>query len=548
MEHIPGQKHICLDLNLHIDMSNFIYHILNKIRRRYLFLLVIIPLSCEILEENPQTQISTENFYQNESDAFQSLNAAYARLKSNNGYYKQLFLTALFASSDQGLSTYLWKDFKTGNVVNTNSNLFPIWRDIYIGIRDANNVIANIENINIDSELKLRIIGEARFLRALHYFNLVRCFGEIPLRISPAKEGEDNGLELSNINEVYEVIIDDLNHASENCWSKNETRNGYTNELGRVTKTAAHALLTKVYLRIASSKRTASEGVEGNNSYLEFSEDPVFYYQLAKSHADHAIAGDGFSLSSNLSEYTKIFSPDNGNNPEMIFEVQGSSIIGQGTAVSNLFSPKDSGLCGTGFGGTNKLKGKFINLRINKNDNRFQNTIIKEYQNNTRSFQITPNNVGYIPRDLVTGDQKGTLWQIWTAKYIDTEATTEYTSRQNWHIIRLADVYLMRAEALAEISQNPSLANDDINILRSRVEMNDFDASGLSMDQFRTRLLKERGVELYMEGHRFFDLTRMGVYDEYCKTIYGELEGQRQPEDYFWPIPIEETTANNNID
>ena len=53
--------------------------------------------------------------------------------------------------------------------------------------------------------------------------------------------------------------------------------------------------------------------------------------------------------------------------------------------------------------------------------------------------------------------------------------------------------------------------------------MNDFDASGLSMDQFRTRLLQERGVELYMEGHRFFDLTRMGVYDEYCKTIYGEL-------------------------
>ena len=232
----------------------------------------------------------------------------------------------------------------------------------------------------------------------------------------------------------------------------------------------------------------------------------------------------------------------------MIFEVQGSSIVGQGTAVSNLFSPKDSGLCGTGFGGTNKLKGKFINFRINKNDNRFQNTIIKEYQNNTRSFQITPNNVGYIPTDLETGNQKGTLWQIWTAKYIDTQATTEYTSTQNWHIIRLADVYLMRAEALAEISQNPSMANDDINILRSRVEMDDFDGSMLTLEQFRVQLLQERGVELYMEGHRFFDLTRMGIYDEYCKSIYGELEGQRQPEDYFWPIPIEETAANNNIE
>ena len=529
-------------------MINYICYTIRKIRTPLLFLLIIFPLSCETLEENPQVQISTENFYQNENDAFQSLNAAYARLKSNNGYYKQLFLTALFASSDQGQSTYLWKDFKTGNVVNTNSNLFPIWRDIYIAIRDANNVIANIENINIDSELKLRIIGEARFLRALHYFNLVRCFGEIPLRTSPTQAGEDDGLGLSSITKIYQVIIDDLNFASENCWSRNETRNGYTNQLGRATNTAAHALLTKVYLRIASSKRTASEGVEGNHKYLEFNEDPLFYYQMAKSHADYAIDGEGFLLSSSLEDYTNIFSADNGNNPEMIFDVQGSSIVGQGTAVSNLFSPKDSGLCGTGFGGTNKLKGKFINFRINKNDNRFQNTIIKEYQNNTRSFQITPNNVGYIPTDLETGNQKGTLWQIWTAKYIDTQATTEYTSRQNWHIIRLADVYLMRAEALAEISQNPSMANDDINILRSRVEMDDFDGSMLTLEQFRVQILKERGVELYMEGHRFFDLTRMGIYDEYCKSIYGELEGQRQPEDYFWPIPIEETAANNNID
>ena len=177
------------------------------------------------MEENPQAQISTENFYQNENDAFQSLNAAYARLKSNNGYYKQLFLTALFASSDQGLSTYLWKDFKTGNVVNTNSNLYPMWRDMYIGIRDANNVIANIENINIDSELKLRIIGEARFLRALHYFNLVRCFGEVPLRTSPTQASQDEGLGLSAITKVYQVIIEDLEYASENCWSRTETRN-----------------------------------------------------------------------------------------------------------------------------------------------------------------------------------------------------------------------------------------------------------------------------------------------------------------------------------
>jgi hypothetical protein len=106
----------------------------------------------------------------------------------------------------------------------------------------------------------------------------------------------------------------------------------------------------------------------------------------------------------------------------------------------------------------------------------------------------------------------------------------------------------MRAEAMVELSQDPVLANSDFNTLRSRVETASFDGSGMSMSEFRTALLEERGVELYMEGHRFFDLTRMGVYDEYCKTLHGNIDGARQAEDYLWPIPVSETSANNNID
>ena len=64
----------------------------------------------------------------------------------------------------------------------------------------------------------------------------------------------------------------------------------------------------------------------------------------------------------------------------------------------------------------------------------------------------------------------------------------------------------------------------------------------------REELLKERAVELYMEGHRFFDLTRFGVYDEYCRFIYGDTDGARQPEDYTWPIPLTEASTNSEID
>ena len=183
----------------------------------------------------------------------------------------------------------------------------------------------------------------------------------------------------------------------------------------------------------------------------------------------------------------------------------------------------------------------------NKADNRFKQSIISQYETSTRIFNVNPGYTGYIPTVKETGKRAGTLWQIWTGKYIDTEATTEYTSRQNWHVIRLADVYLMRAEANAEITSDPSAANNDINILRNRVEMGEIDYSSLTMASFRNELLKERAVELYMEGLRFFDITRFGVYDEYCKLIYGNIEGARQPEDYFWPIPLIEVSTNSEI-
>ena len=513
-----------------------------------IFLVIASFTSCNVLDEEPFTQPSTENFYQNETDALAALTSVYARLKSGIGYYKQQFMPTLFASSDQGLSTYLYNEFKRGIVTSTNQSLNNLWKELYLGIRDANNVIANVPDIEMDEELKNRIIGEAKFLRALNYFNLVRCFGEVPLRTLPVEAGDDQGLPVSSIVEIYDVIIEDLNFAANHCWGRNETRGNYTNNLGRATNTSAHAMLAKVYTRIASSKRTASEGVLGNDLYLEFPESYIDYYQYAKDECDSAINGQGFNLSGSLEEWVTIFDADNGNNPEMIFDVQGSSLTGQGTAVSNLFTPRNAGLSGSGFGGNNKLKPLFINNRIDKYDNRYLNSIITQYETSTRIFNVNPGTTGYIPTNIATGNNLGTLWQIWTAKYIDSEATTEYTSRQNWHIIRLADVYLMRAEATAEISSNPTEANNDINDLRSRVEMEEVDYSSLSMDLFREELLKERAVELYMEGHRFFDLTRFGIYDEYCRFIYGDTEGARQPEDYTWPIPLIETSTNSEID
>ena len=163
----------------------------------------MIAFSCSELDEQPFTQPNTENFYQNESDAVSALNAAYARLKSGNGYYRQQFLPTLFASSDQGLSTYLYKEFKIGSVTSTNQSLINLWKEIYRGIREANNVISKVPEIEMDENLRNRIVGEAKFLRALHYFNLVRGFGEVPLRTVPLESGEDEGLPVSSLSLIH---------------------------------------------------------------------------------------------------------------------------------------------------------------------------------------------------------------------------------------------------------------------------------------------------------------------------------------------------------
>ncbi len=506
--------------------------------------------SCEdFLEEEPRTEVNINSFYQNESDALAGLTGAYAQLKTGNGYYRQQFLSNMFAASDQGQSSFNHRDFRFGTITNANPMIEQSWIFIYIAIKEANSVIARVPGVpEMDEELRSRILGEARFLRALHYFNLVRCYGEVPLRTSPVEPGED-GLPVSPLSDIFDVIIEDLEFAAANCWGFNENRNGYTNNIGRATKAASHALLAKVYVQMASSLRTAQEGQAGNAKYLTLSNTPDFYYQQAIEQANLALQEPSYSLVSGLSEYETIFDATNGNNPEMLFDIQGSSIAGQGTAVSNLFSPRNSGLAGGGFGGTNRLQGQFINGSINKLDPRFSSSIIDFYQDETRTYVLTPALTGYFRTITATGASNGTLFRVFTSKYIDTEATTEYTSQQNWHVIRLADVYLLRAEALAELNQNPALANDDFNILRARVEMTDlFDGTGMSMDEFRENLLAERGVEFFAEGNRFFDLTRMGVYDEYCRVTYGNSTGARGPEDYTWPIPLIESSANPNID
>ncbi len=519
----------------------------------FLILGIMALTSCQDwLNEEPRIQVGTDYFYQDKDQALMALTAAYAQLKSGPGYYNQQFLSNVYASSDQGTSSWKHGDFAKGILTSTNAALPDTWNQIYVAIRDANNVIHNVADTEMDEVIKARIVGEAKFLRALHYFNLVRCWGEVPLRTEPVKPGE-NGLPVSSRTDIYNVIIDDLKYASDNCWGRGEIKLGETNHLGRATNASAQALLARVYLHIASSARSAFEGSEGCAPYAEFGTEFKAYYDSCRVMCDLALTQSGYALTSSLEDWQEIFDAGNGNNPEMMFDIQGSSATGQGTAVSNLFTPINAGLSGGGWGGTNKMVAGFTQNNVDYKDARLANGVIRYYEDKTYRYELLPACNGYARYLLESGDRKGSVFNIFTSKFIDSDATTEYTSQQNWHVIRLADVYLMRAEALAEIDEDPTLANEDVNILRTRVGMKDLDFAGLTMPQFREALLRERAAEFFMEGQRWFDLTRLGVYEEKCKIAFdpknqGKIQGIRGPEDYTWPIPITEIAANDNID
>ncbi|MDV7392704.1 hypothetical protein RZS08_15155, partial [Arthrospira platensis SPKY1] len=95
-------------------------------------------VSCEsLLEEEPFTQVGTDFFYKDANDALAALTAVYAQLKSGNGYYRQVFLSNLFAASDQGASSWQHGDFRNGTITNTNPNLPNTWIEIYRCIKDA---------------------------------------------------------------------------------------------------------------------------------------------------------------------------------------------------------------------------------------------------------------------------------------------------------------------------------------------------------------------------------------------------------------------------
>ncbi|MBR1573836.1 MAG: RagB/SusD family nutrient uptake outer membrane protein [Bacteroidales bacterium] len=458
---------------------------------------MLIFASCDkFLSENLKGGYSSENYYTTESKAEMAVNAIY-----NSLYGNILWMFGDVASDDSvkggddGDQPQI-NEIDSFTATADNGSVGTFWQDSYETIARANNAIAGISGMQLDKEVADRLMGEAKFLRAYSYFNLVNVFGKLPLKTKPQNSAENIHVGLSGIDAVYAQIDQDLTEAAAGL---SNVKDGHAN------KAAAYALLAK-------SKVFQGKWNEAVQAIQDF-ESLSAGYDLEPVYADLFKSGGEDSI-------------------ESIFAIRYATnkIASQGNLLNVWFSPFIEG--GYHFNApTQSFVDNFDELTAGgQTDPRLDASIGREGQpwfNGTTFDKEWGNATGYL------------------VKKYDEDAVEELAKSQSTipqHRIRYAEVLLLKAEALNEQSAaNTVAAADALDLVRSRAGLAKTTAA--TQADLREAIRKERRRELGFEFHRFFDVMRYGK--DYAVSALGAAAW---PADrYYFPIPQGETDANTAL-
>lgn len=474
---------------------------MKKIYAIPLIFTLIMVISCEKQLELKPHKIYYDNYYQTQEDAIGAINAVYNLLTYVNQYNSYLWLIQDVASDDCNSRPTLndpnIHQFNNYTLESTNNYLKGIWQGSYLGISRANIVLQKVPLIDMDSTIQTQILGEARFLRGLFYFNLVRLFGDVPLVTIPVSADltdEEIYVFRSPKDVVYNQIIEDLKIASEMC-PKIYYQGG---DKGRATMGAALSLLSKVYLTIG----------DWTNASLS-----------AKQAIDLGI----YSL---WNDYSSNFKDINRNGKESIFAAQfygGETSQQNQIVISGLPSIPGTFPAGVEI----MLPTEDLLASFEEGDYRKEVTFFDHFWYDTFEPHI---------------------WKHWDQDTYEPDQTAQCGS--NFAIMRYSEVLLIYAEAINEVSGPTTEAYDAINKVRARARNGNEsvlpDLAGLSKDDFRKAILAERRVEFVNEGIRWYDLVRTKNLIEYVKRAKGDIANP-QEFNYVFPIPQRELDVNKNL-
>lgn len=473
--------------------------------------------SCsDFLDESDPSNFTEENYFTQPAHARSSVNAIYTPLREPmvSGFGGGTWMMPEFATGlagtdlGQAVNSYFIKDLR-----NTSDNSYgqTYWTQYYKGIAGANLSIARIPGITMDAAEMKRVLGEAYFLRAFYYFQLVQMFGNIPLITTPVNLQSDQLRPNAATPEaVYTQIVEDLKTAEASGLPMTENS-------GKVTLGAVKSLLAKVYLTMAGYPLQKGAA----------------YYELAAKKAEEVIDSKAFKL---FSTYDDLHNPAKKNVEENIFMIQyKTGLIASGWQVSI--------------------------IPYNKN--------ISAYSDETGGIYATGDFVkSYEPNDLRAKEKQFfftkftnesdrnkvvDLGGYFIYKHFDNVAqTSSANSDLNWPVIRYADVLLMYAEAANEVGGPSVKAYEAVNAIRTRAELPAL--AGLTKDAFREAVWKERWHELCFENITWFDMARLRKafnvttkkFENYVghKFSYGPTLTERE---LLFPIPTAEVRNNTNL-
>lgn len=469
----------------------------------------LILAGCATLDEKPASFLVTEQFYQNESQAIASVTGLYRKLyESGQAIYNSLFQIGVEMATDDYEAGPRARNAHVRAISglthdSSNDRMEQLWKQSYDGINASNiaiDKIALIEASKINEKVRIRLINEAKFLRAIHYFNLVRWFGPVPLTLheTTSLSPESLAVEKSSETDVYKQIIADLKDAE----SLPKTADYGAADIGRATSGAAKSILSKVYLTTK----------DWDNAILK-----------SKDVIDH----EGYDL---FEDFSDVFAVAKKNGKEHIFSAQFKGNAGfQANSLASRSAPADvPGINGDYSDALHVAGGLYESFSAN--DTRRDITFVTK----------------------ITSPVNGQLYTLATPqfhKYYDESVIgSQGQSSKNLPIIRYAEVLLIYAEALNEKYGPTAQSFWAIDKVRQRAHISKLEdiVPVLSQDQFRDAVFLERRKELVYEYQRWFDLARRGA-TYYVNTLKAAGKTLAAPRHIHFPTPQRELNLNSKL-
>lgn len=459
----------------------------------FLAMVVVLP-SCKksFVDLTPRGIVPVGSYYHTEIDIRTALNGAYSSLRPI--YNEQYGFGEVPSDNTETFpdSEVIYGEQDKLTWTATSIRLQAAWTRFYTAISYANIVLDHVGTPIMTDANRNGYIGQAKFLRALMYFNLVRMFGGVPLVLNEITS-EEQAYTYGRIpeTEVYAQIEKDLNEAAAVLPAS------YTgSDIGRATSTAAKALLGKAYMF--------------QNKFA-----------LAEAKLAEIIPFAGTPLS-----YDQVFGLGKDNNREIIFAVQ---YLGGGFSEGNTFAsqfvPTPSGTTIIGVsGGSSNIGTRDLYNAFEPGDARLNVAI-----------------------GLFTVDR---YKYYYAKKFIYPTVASGLEGDNDWPVLRFADVILLYAEALNENGKTNE-ALTQLNLIRTRSNLPS--KLNLSQPDARTAIRNERRLELCFEGERWFDLVRWNIYVDVMqafKTNYGAVNGTIGnviATLRLYPIPQRERILNPNL-